>query len=126
MNAYLGSFYGEYAAPAQYKNIVKNAKKESGVKNPSKVVLFSEENTWTIDGVSSATFNDTVLYCYPDSSLHALATFHETSTSQLNNGVAYAVFVDQSVDSVSAYPATPAPANSFKMCWPGGSPIPSW
>jgi hypothetical protein len=127
MNAYLGGcIYGIYSTPEPYKARVRNAVKETGVKNPSNVVLFSEENTWTIDGVSTATFNDTVLYCLPDSSLHAFATFHETSTSQLNNGVAYAVFVDQHVDKVSAYPATPAPSNSFRLCWPGGSPIPKW
>ena len=127
MNAYLGGcIYGIYSTPEPYKKLVENAVKETGVKNPSNVVMFSEENTWTISGVSSASFNDTVLYCAPDSRLHSLATFHETSTSQLNNGVAYAVFVDQHVDSVSAYPATPAPSNSFKMSWPGGSPIPNW
>ena len=101
------------------------ARKESGVKNPANVILFSEENTWTIDGVSSATFNDTVLYCATDSSLHSLATFHETSSSNLNNGVAYACFVDGHAGRVSAYPATPAPSNSFRMCWPGGSPVPT-
>ncbi len=124
MNAYLGSFYGESAVQGQYKNIVRNAKKETGVKNPSKVILFSEENTWTIDGVSNATFNDTVLYPFPDSRLHALATFHVTSMKKLDHGVAYASFVDMHVESVSAYPATPSPSNSFKMCWPGGSPFP--
>jgi len=127
MNAYLGGcIYGIFSTPEPYKALVRNAVKETGVKNPSKVVMFSEENTWTIGGVSTATFNDTVLYCLPNSSLHALATFHETSMSNLDNGVAYAVFVDQHVESVSAYPASPAPSNSFKMCWPGGSPIPSW
>jgi len=126
MNAYLGSIYGESAVQsAANKAIVRNAKKESGVKRPANVILFSEENTWTIDGVSTATFNDTVLYPFPDSRLHSLATFHETSMKDLNKGVAYAVFVDQHVESVSAYPATPAPSNSFKMCWPGGSPIPT-
>jgi prepilin-type N-terminal cleavage/methylation domain-containing protein len=126
MNAYLGSFYGESAVQsAANKAIVRNAKKESGVKKPSNVILFSEENTWTINGVSSTTFNDTVLYCYPNSSMHSLATFHETSMKNKDNGVAYAVFVDQHVESVSAYPATPAPSNSFKMCWPGGTPFPT-
>ncbi len=127
MNAYLGGcIYGISSTPAQYKKLVQNAVNETGVKNPSKVVLFSEENTWTIKGLNTATFNDTVLYCLPNSSLHSLATFHETSMKNLDNGVAYAAFVDQHVESVSAYPASPAPSNSFKMCWPGGSPIPKW
>jgi prepilin-type N-terminal cleavage/methylation domain-containing protein len=127
MNAYLGGcIYGLYSTPAQYQKLVRNAVKETGVKNPSKVVLFSEENTWKINGVSNETFNDTVLYPLPNSSLHALATFHETSMKNKDNGVAYASFVDQHVESASAYPATPAPSNSFKMCWPGGAPIPKW
>ncbi len=126
MNAYLGSTYGENGVQsAANKAIVKKAKNETGVKKPSNVVLFSEENTWPIDGVSSATFNDTVLYCFPNSSMHALATFHETSMKNKDKGVAYASFVDQHVESVSPYPATPAPSNSFRMCWPGGSPVPA-
>ena len=114
------------STPEPYKPLVRNAVKETGVKNTSKVILFSEENSWTINGVNTASFNDTVLYPVPNSSLHSLATFHETSMKKLDNGVAYASFVDQHVDSVSAYPVTPAPSNSFRNCWPGGSPIPSW
>ncbi|MBN1974109.1 MAG: type II secretion system protein [Sedimentisphaerales bacterium] len=127
MNAYLGGcIYGASVTPTKYQSLVQNAVKETGVKNPSKVILFSEENTWKIDGLNNNSFNDTVLFCVPNSSFHSLATFHETSLKNLNNGVAYAAFVDQHVESASAYPATPAPSNSFKMCWPGGAPIPSW
>ena len=123
MNYYLGNS-SVFGIPSQYQQAIKNAAGESGVKNPSKVVLFSEENTWAIKGLSGDIFNDNVLVCYPSdtASTDSFATFHGTSSSNLDKGVAYASFVDLHVESVNPYPA----GNSFRLCWPGGSPIPKW
>ena len=109
--------------PAQYRSVLDRAKKESGVKNQAHVYLFSEENTWTIDGLSRDIFNDNSLHAVPAPTIDdCLATFHNTPAGNLDMGFADAVFVDGHVDLVSPRPL----GNTFILSWPGGKPIPKW
>ncbi|MBN1974110.1 MAG: type II secretion system protein [Sedimentisphaerales bacterium] len=122
LNAYLN---GDMASrvPAQYKSALERAKKDIGVKNPSKVYLFSEENSWKIDGLSNDFFNDNSLHALPEPTIDdCLATFHNTSSGKIDSGVANAVFVDGHVDTADPRPL----GNSFVLSWPGGTPTPKW
>ena len=86
-------------------------KKSSEVRHPSKVALFSEENLWTIEGLSRYALNNNILWTQEHDSYDCLATFHQTSASNMNGGVANIVFVDGSVDTGKA-------EDSFKLCYP--------
>ena len=109
--------------PKQYQDAVKKAGSEVGVKNPATVYLFSEENSWTIAGLSSDSINDNSLHAVPAPRIDdCFATFHDTPAGNLDDGFANAVFVDEHVERVS----TRLVGNTFKLSWPGGSPIPSW
>jgi len=109
--------------PKQYQDAVKKAGSESGVENPATVYLFSEENSWTIEGLSSDSINDNSLHAVPAPRIDdCFATFHDTPAGNPDNGFANAVFVDGHVERVSACPV----GNTFRLSWPGGSPIPSW
>jgi prepilin-type processing-associated H-X9-DG protein len=122
LNAYLN---GDMISrvPAQNKSALERAKKESGVMNQAKVYLFSEENSWKIDGLSNDAFNDNSLHALPAPTIDdCLATFHNTSAGKLDLGLANAVFVDGHVDTVSPRPL----GNSFILSWPGGAPIPKF
>jgi prepilin-type N-terminal cleavage/methylation domain-containing protein/prepilin-type processing-associated H-X9-DG protein len=122
MNCYLNGDMS-YVVPTQYQSAVQNAKKESGVKNPASVYLFSEENSWAISGLSSDFFNDNSLHAVPAPNIDdCLATFHDAPGGNLDNGYANAVFVDGHVGKVSARPL----GNTFILSWPGGSPVPKW
>jgi len=96
------------------------------VKNPSKVFYFSEENPFTIPGVSNAGINDNNLRAWPNGSTDSFATFHKAPQGDLTKGFCNASFVDGHVEIVSAYPADEQPHNTFVLSWPGGSPIPTW
>jgi len=121
MNSYLnGDAWG--AVPSQFHTSIKKIKNESQVKNPSRVFFFSEENSWTIPGLSGAGINDNILRSTPPCNSDCFATFHDAPSRDLNKGYANAVFVDAHVERVSAYPA----GNTFILSWPGGSPIPDW
>ena len=120
MNGFLGT--ASFFVPAQYQNEIENARRETNVKNQASVFIFSEENTWTIKDLSGDVFNDNNLIPSPGTSDDCFATFHDAPAGDLDSGFANAVFVDGHVDRVSAYPA----GNTFKMSWPGGSPIPEW
>ncbi len=120
MNGFLGT--ASFFVPDQYQDEIEKASKEINVKNPANVFVFSEENTWTIEGLSGDVFNDNNLMPSPGTSDDCFATFHDAPSGDLDSGFANAVFVDGHVDRVSAYPA----GNTFKMSWPGGSPIPEW
>ena len=122
MNAFLNGDI-EFMVPEKYQPVLERAKKESGVKRPADVYLFSEENTWKIDGLSNDIFNDNSLHAIPAPHIDdCFATFHKTSSGDLDSGVANAVFVDGHVDYVSPRPL----GNTFKLSWPGGEPIPEW
>ena len=74
---------------------LKNVQKESEVKHPGRVFFFSEENTWTIPGVSKAAINDNDLCSTPDCRTDCFATHHnaraETCSSLVNRPSSIAV-----------------------------------
>lgn len=121
MNSYLnGDAFN--AVPSQFHASINRIRKESEVKNPSRVFFFSEENSWSIPGLSGAGINDNNLRSTPPRNTDCFATFHDAPSGDMNMGYANAVFVDAHVERVSAYP----PGNTFVLSWPGGSPIPNW
>ena len=67
--------------------------------------FFSEENTWSIPGLSGAGINDNNLRATPKLNNDVFATYHMPPGRDLNKGFANAVFVDAHVERVSAYPA---------------------
>ncbi len=65
-------------------------------------VLFAEENSFKLQGLSTYTINDGALYAPPRSpQVDCLATFHESD--DIEKGVSYAGFADGHVDKVSAH-----------------------
>jgi len=123
MNSYLnGDAWG--AVPQQYRtNLSKpDIRTEAQVKNPARVMFFSEENSWSIPELGSAQINDNNLRATPGTGQDHFATFHNTSSQKINEGYANAVFVDGHVEQVTAYPA----GNTFELSWPSGAPLPNW
>ncbi len=121
MNSYLnGDAWG--AVPLQFRTNYEKVRKESQVVNPARVFFFSEENPWSIPGLSGTGINDNNLRATPGTGQDHFATFHDAPGGDLDKGYANAVFVDAHVERVSAYPA----GNTFVLSWPGGSPIPNW
>jgi prepilin-type processing-associated H-X9-DG protein len=92
------------------------------VKNPARVMFFSEENSWRVPELGNAQINDNNLRATPGTGQDHFATFHNTSTGNINKGYANAVFIDAHVEQVSAYPV----GNTFILSWPSGAPIPNW
>ncbi len=121
MNSYLNGDAWN-AVPSTFHTTIKNIRKESEVKNPARVFTFSEENTWSIPGLSNAAINDNNLRSTPDCRTDCFATYHNAPSGDLNKGMANAVFVDGHVEPVSAWP----PGNTFRLSWPAGSPLPKW
>lgn len=119
MNSYLNGDAWSYV-PAQYKTNMATLKTESEVVNPSRVFFFSEENTFRVPELSNAIINDNNLRATPGPGQDHFATYHNTSSGNLDNGYANAVFIDAHVEQVSAYPV----GNTFKLAWPSGAPIP--
>jgi len=121
MNSYLnGDAWG--AVPSQYRTNMEKIRKESQVKNPQRVFFFSEENTWSIPGLSNASVNDNNLRSTPPGNTDCFATYHNAPGGDLDMGYANAVFVDSHVERVSARPRP----NTFILSWPSGAPIPDW
>jgi len=81
--------------------------KSTEVKNPGRLIFFSEENCWTIPGVNILPLNNNMLFIRKNdgeggNSWNAIASYHKTKGGDLNSGVANVVFVDGSVDSALA------------------------
>jgi prepilin-type N-terminal cleavage/methylation domain-containing protein/prepilin-type processing-associated H-X9-DG protein len=85
-------------------------KKSAEIKHPSKVVFFSEENLWTIEGYSVYALNNNILWVR-ETAFDCLGSYHQTRGSDWNSGVANIVFVDGSVD-VGRY------EDSYRLCYP--------
>jgi prepilin-type N-terminal cleavage/methylation domain-containing protein/prepilin-type processing-associated H-X9-DG protein len=99
MNGYLGfGFFGE-------------VEKSGQIKKTTSVIFFSEENVWTIPGLSQFALNNNNLVIRDDGTWNNLATYHKIDGTDLNSGVANAVFVDGHVDTAKA-------EDSFKSVWP--------
>ena len=93
-----------------------SVKKSTDVKQPSKVLFFTEENLWTINGLSLYCLNNNIFYTRKEDSYDCLATYHRASSSDLNNGIANIVFVDGSVGTGKA-------VDSYLLCLPKGKTL---
>jgi len=121
MNSYLnGDAWG--AVPAQFRGNYEKVRNESQVKNQQRVFFFSEENPFSIPGLSGAGTNDNNLRSTPPGNTDCFATYHNAPGGDLEMGYANAVFVDSHVEQVSARPRP----NTFILSWPCGPPIPDW
>jgi len=89
MNAYLGLGYGVDGFG--------EIEKSTQIKNPAKVIFFSEENCWTRPGVNRLPLNNNMLFIRETDSWNNIASYHKTRGGDLNSGVANIVFVDGSV-----------------------------
>ncbi len=99
MNGYLGDgFFGE-------------VQKSADVKHAPGVIFFSEENIWTIPGLSGYPLNNNNLVIREDLTWNNIATYHKTNGPDLDSGVANVVFVDGHVDHANA-------KDSYKIAWP--------
>ncbi|MBN2588893.1 MAG: type II secretion system protein [Sedimentisphaerales bacterium] len=93
-----------------------SVKKSTEVKQPSKVLFFTEENLWTIKNppepvtLSNYALNNNIFWTGPkDNPVDCLATYHRMRGGNLNSGIANVVFVDGSVDIGNA-------VDSYKLC----------
>ncbi|MBN1845362.1 MAG: type II secretion system protein [Sedimentisphaerales bacterium] len=79
-------------------------KKISGIKYLDQVFFFAEENLWITSPYNSYAFNDTAFCSYGDGWGYGqgdcFGTFHLAESSDLEDGVANAVFLDGHVQSV--------------------------
>ncbi len=76
-------------------------RKSTDVKRPSQIIFFSEENLWTIEGLSIYALNNNILWIM-DTPFDCLATYHRVQGNNMNSGVANIVFVDGSVGTGNA------------------------
>ncbi|MBN1763893.1 MAG: type II secretion system protein [Sedimentisphaerales bacterium] len=96
--------------------------KNSQVKNPTDVILFAEENVWTVPGITAFDLNDNCFYArHPqDNNFPAtlyrgdtIATYHNTTSDKIDEGEGNIVFVDGHV-------APGLMEDSFRLSWPNG------
>jgi len=89
--------------------------KETQVYQPSLVIVFTEENTWIIDGYSIAPFNDTHFTVgNAERQIDNYATFHN-APGDLDQGGANIVFVDGHVELLRRLPDLD---EGFRLAWP--------
>ena len=94
---------------------------ESQVKFPARVFIFSEENSWEIEGLSGCGINDNNLRLgIPPDIVDCFATYHNAPGSDLDAGSANMVFVDGHVGSIKA--AEQKDGGNFKYAWPRATP----
>jgi len=113
MNSYVGrqgTIWSDWLGPN-----VTGVTKESQVYSPARVIVFTEENTWTIEGYSIAPFNDTHFTVGNTSrQIDNYATFHNTPGSR-DLGSANLVFVDGHVESLKRLTNL---EEGFRIAWP--------
>jgi prepilin-type N-terminal cleavage/methylation domain-containing protein len=112
MNFYLGPLSAFGNATADFKLATRTS---SDVKNPSEVLLFTEENLWKIEGLSNYCLNNNLFYTSKDTIYDCLATYHGYKGSNKNTGHANVVFVDGTVGIGEA-------KDSYYLCVPGKKP----
>jgi prepilin-type N-terminal cleavage/methylation domain-containing protein/prepilin-type processing-associated H-X9-DG protein len=89
--------------------------KEPQVYHPSKVITFTEENTWTIEGYSNYPFNDTHFTVGNwTRQIDNYATFHN-APGDIDKGGANIVFVDGHVELL---PRVSDLDEGFRLAWP--------
>ena len=94
---------------------VRGVSKETEVYNPSRVVVFTEENPWTIAGYSEYPFNDTHFTVGNRRRLiDNYATFHNAPGDR-DKGGANLVFVDGHVDLLRRVEDLD---EGFRLAWP--------
>jgi len=111
MNAYLGEW--EDSGYNAFGGILK----ESQLRRPARVFMFSEENTWTIEGLSEYVLNDNnLLIGEPGEPLDCFATYHNPPAGNLDKGSANLVFVDGHVESIKA--DEQRNGHNYRLSWP--------
>jgi len=114
MNSYLGR--GGTIWSNWLGSNVTGVKKETEVYSPSKVIVFTEENTWTIEGYSNYPFNDTHFTVGNwTRQIDNYATFHNPPGGDLDRGSASIVFVDGHVENL---PRVEDLDEGFRLAWP--------
>jgi len=106
MNAFLGG---------DGRNAVSH---ESEVRHPGRVFVFSEENSWEVEGLSRCGINDNNLRVgIPPDVVDCFGTFHLPPNGDLNRGSANLVYVDGHVGTISAAEQENG-ANFYDYAWP--------
>jgi prepilin-type N-terminal cleavage/methylation domain-containing protein/prepilin-type processing-associated H-X9-DG protein len=94
---------------------VKGVTRESEVWNPARVMVFTEENPWAIEGYSIVPFNDTHFTVgHTDRQIDNYATYHN-APGDLDWGGANVVFVDGHVD---LFRRPDNLEDGFRLAWP--------
>lgn len=113
MNSYVGrngSIWSNWLGSG-----VTGVSKETEVYSPARVIVFTEENTWTIQGYSVAPFNDTHFTVGNKSrQIDNYATFHNTPGNR-DRGSANIVFVDGHVEGLKRVTDLD---EGFRLAWP--------
>ena len=113
MNSYVGrggSIWSDWLGTG-----ATGVKQETEVYNPSVVVVFTEENPWTIKGYSKYPFNDTHFTVgNRDRQIDNYATFHN-APGDIDMGGANIVFVDGHVELLSRVEDLD---KGFRLAWP--------
>ena len=113
MNSYVGT--GGQIWSSWLGSDVKGVSKESEVYNPSRVIVFTEENPWTIEGYSTYPFNDTHFTVGNRRRLiDNYATFHNAPGDR-DQGGANLVCVDGHVDLLRRVEDLD---EGFRLGWP--------
>ena len=113
MNSYVGK--GGNIWSSWLGSNVKGVSKETEVHNASGVVVFTEENTWTIKDYSNYPFNDTHFTVGNRTrQIDNFATFHDTPGDR-DRGGANTVMVDGHVELVRRVEDLD---EGFRLCWP--------
>ena len=111
MNAYLGEF--EDSGANRFGGILK----ETELRCPAGVFFFSEENTWTIEGLSDYVINDNnLLIGEPGEASDCFATYNDAPGQDFDKGSGNLVFVDGHVDSTTA--DEQRDGGNFRLAWP--------
>lgn len=113
MNSYVGrggAIWSSWLGPD-----VTGVKKETEVYSPSKVIVFTEENTWTIEGYSNYPFNDTHFTVGNQTrQIDNYATFHN-APGDIDKGGTNILFVDGHVEIL---PRVKDLDKGFRLAWP--------
>jgi prepilin-type N-terminal cleavage/methylation domain-containing protein/prepilin-type processing-associated H-X9-DG protein len=110
MNAFLGGPAGSR------ENRFGGVLKETEVRRPLRTFLFSEENTWTVEGLSDFVINDNNLLIGNYETLDCFATYHLPPRGDFDKGSGNLVFVDGHVDSIKA--DEQRDGANFALAWP--------